>query len=105
MFIDASQLFVHEGNKNKLSPENIDTIVAEYAEHKQVKHFSALVDNKVVAENGYNLSVSSYVEAEDTRPQTDIRELNERIRRIVAHENELRADIDAIIAELEAETL
>lgn len=105
LFIDASQLFVHEGNKNKLSPENIDAIVAEYAEHKQVKHFSALVDNKVVAENGYNLSVSSYVEAEDTRPQTDIRELNERIRRIVAHENELRADIDAIIAELEAETL
>ena len=105
LFIDASQLFVHEGNKNKLSPENIDAIVAEYAEHKQVKHFSALVDNKVVAENGYNLSVSSYVEAEDTRPKTDIRELNERIRRIVAHENELRADIDAIIAELEAETL
>lgn len=105
LFIDASQLFVHEGNKNKLSPENIDAIVTEYAEHKQVKHFSALVDNKVVAENGYNLSVSSYVEAEDTRPQTDIRELNERIRRIVAHENELRADIDAIIAELEAETL
>ena len=48
--------------------------------------------------------MSSYVEAEDTRPEIDIRELNERIRRIVAHENELRAEIDKIIAELEAET-
>lgn len=60
--------------------------------------------NAQVAENGYNLSVSSYVEAEDTRPEIDIRELNDRIRRIVAHENELRAEIDAIIAELESDT-
>ena len=104
LFIDASNLFVHEGNKNKLSPENIETIVAEYAARKGVKHFSALIPNAKVAENGYNLSVSSYVEAEDTRPEIDIRELNDRIRRIVAHENQLRAEIDKIIAELEAET-
>ena len=102
LFIDASQLFVHEGNKNKLSPENIAAIVAEYAERKEVPHFSALVPNAKVAENGYNLSVSSYVEAEDVRPQTDIRELNEQIRRIVARENELRTEIDKIIAELES---
>ena len=69
-----------------------------------MKHFSALIHNSQIAENGYNLSVSSYVEAEDTRPEIDIRELNERIRRIVAHENELRAEIDAIIAELESDT-
>ena len=105
LFIDASNLFVHEGNKNKLSPENIEAIVAEYADRKEVKHFSALVHNAQIAENGYNLSVSSYVEAEDTRPEIDIRELNERIRRIVAHENELRTEIDKIIEELEAETL
>ena len=105
LFIDASKLFVHEGNKNKLSPENIATIVTEYADRKEVKYFSALVDNTDIAENGYNLSVSSYVEAEDTRPQTDIKELNARIARIVEHENKLRVEIDAIIKELESETL
>ena len=104
LFIDASNLFGHEGNKNKLRPEDIEAIVKEYADKKEVPHFSAYVENAVVAENGYNLSVSSYVEAEDTRPETDIRELNERIRRIVDHENQLRAEINAIIAELEAET-
>ncbi len=101
LFIDASNLFVHEGNKNKLSPENIAAIVDGYAGREAVAHFSALIDNAAVAGNGYNLSVSSYVEAEDTRPQTDIRELNARIARIVEHENELRAEIDAIIRELE----
>lgn len=105
LFIDASQLFVHESNKNKLSPDNINAIVVEYADRKVVKHFSALVDNATIAENGYNLSVSSYVEAEDTRPQTDIKELNARIARIVEHENKLRAEIDAIIKEIEAETI
>lgn len=102
LFINASQLFVHEGNKNKLSPENITAIVTEYADRKEIPHFSANVPNSVIAENGYNLSVSSYVEAEDTRPQTDIKELNARIRRIVEHENKLRAEIDAIITELES---
>lgn len=103
LFIDASAEFVHEGNKNKLSPDNIAHIVDEYTNHQIVPHFSALIDNAAIAENDYNLSVSSYVEAEDTRPQTDIKELNEHIRRIVAHENELRAEIDKIIADLEGE--
>jgi type I restriction enzyme M protein len=101
LFINASDLFVHEGNKNKLSPENIASIVDEYANRAEVKHFSAVVDNKAIAENGYNLSVSSYVEAEDTRPKTDIVELNARITKIVERENQLRTEIDAIIAELE----
>ena len=64
-----------------------------------------MVDNAAIAGNDYNLSVSSYVEAEDTRPQTDIKELNERIRRIVARENELRTEIDRIVAELEEDGL
>ena len=105
LFIDASAEFIHEGNKNKLSPENINNILNEYIDRKEVKHFSALVDNAAIAENDYNLSVSSYVEAEDTRPQTDIKELNERIRRIVARENELRTEIDRIVAELEEDGL
>ena len=63
---------------------------------------AAIIDNKIIAENGYNLSVSRYVEAEDTRPQTDIKEFNARI---VEHENRLRAKIDAIIHELESESI
>ena len=101
LFIDASNRFVHEGNKNKLSPDDIKAILDEFIERKEIKHFSALVENRAILDNDCNLSVSSYVEAEDTKPETDIVELNERIQRIVARENELRAEIDKIIAELE----
>ena len=101
LFIDASQRFVHEGNKNKLSPDDIKAVLDEFIERKEIKHFSALVDNRAILDNDCNLSVSSYVEAEDTKPKTDIVELNERIERIVERENALRAEIATIIKELE----
>ena len=102
LFIDASKEFVHEGNKNKLTPENISNILNEYIERKEKPHFSALIDNAVIAENGYNISVSSYVEAESTAEVINIVELNEQIAEIVKRENSLREAIDAIIKNLEA---
>jgi len=101
LFIDASKEFVHEGNKNKLSDANIQTILDEWVNREQVKHFSALVDNSNIAENDYNLSVSTYVEQEDTREKVDIVKLNAELKEIVEKENKLRTEIDKIIAELQ----
>ena len=102
LFINASGEFVHEGNKNKLDEKNIQKILNEWVERKQVPHFSKEVDNSDIAENGYNLSVSSYVEKEDTKEAIDIKELNKKIEDIVKRENELRTAIDEIIKDLEA---
>lgn len=104
-FIDASREFVHEGNKNKLSQENIDRIYITHREKREEPHFSRVVSIGDVEEQGYNLSVSTYVEPEDNREQVDITELNERIAQIVSRENDLRAEIDRIVRELEEETL
>lgn len=100
LFIDASNEFIHEGNKNKLSPDNIEKVLNEYLSREETKHFSALVDNQQIAENDYNISVNSYVEAEETKAKTDIVELNSRIEKIVARENELRQKINNIIKNL-----
>ena len=54
-----------------------------------------------VVENAYNLSVSTYVEAEDTREKVDIVKLNAEIKEIVAREQVLRDEIDKIIADIE----
>ena len=102
LFIDASNEFVHEGNKNKLSDENIARILNAYIERKDEEHFTKLVQNGVISENEYNISVSSYVEAESTGEEVDIVALNEQIAQIVKRENELRSEIDRIISELEA---
>jgi type I restriction-modification system DNA methylase subunit len=59
-----------------------------------------LVSNSEVAEQDYNLSVSTYVEQEDKREVVNITELNAEIGRIVAREDVLRREIAAIVASL-----
>ena len=101
LFIDASSECVKVTNNNKLTPENINKIVDTFAQRAEEAHFSHLAEYSEVQENDYNLSVSTYVEAKDTREKIDIVKLNAEIAQIVARENELRAAIDQIVAEIE----
>lgn len=101
MFIDASKKCIKVTNNNKLTPENIDRIVDIFAKREDVAHFSHLADYAEISENDFNLSVSTYVEPEDTREKIDIKKLNTEIAEIVAREQVLRSEIDKIIAEIE----
>ncbi len=102
LFIDASAQFVRTGNKNKLTAENQQAVLDAFVARSDVDHFARLVDNAEIVDNDYNLSVSSYVEEEDTREAVDIVELNAEIARIVARQAELRTAIDEIVADLES---
>ena len=102
LFIDASKEFVKVTNSNKLTQANIDAIVSAFASREDRQYFSRLVPNAEIADKDYTLSVSTYVEQEDKREKIDIVQLNEQIREIVAREEVLRAEIDKIIAEIEA---
>lgn len=101
LFIDASKECVKVTNSNKLTQENIVNIVSAYAEREDKQYFTRLVPNSEIAEQNYNLSVSTYVEQEDTREKIDIVKLNAEIAEIVAREQVLRDKIDKIIAEIE----
>jgi type I restriction enzyme M protein len=101
LFINASKECVKVTNSNKLTAKNIENIVAAYSARKDVEHYARLVHNEDVEAKEYNLSVSTYVEQEDTREVVDIRKLNAEIEAIVAREDVLRREIAAIIAEIE----
>jgi len=101
LFINASAEFVRGGNKNKLSEENRKNILDAFIKREDKDYFAKLVDNKTIGENDYNIAVSSYVIAEDTREIVDIEELNKKIEKIVARQNELRTAIDKIVEEIE----
>ena len=103
LFIDASAEFVRGGNKNKLSETNRKKILDAFTTRQDAEYFAKLVDNKTIAENDYNIAVSSYVVAEDTHEAVDITELNEKIKNIVARQNELRIAIDEIVKDIEGE--
>ena len=104
LFIDATNECVKVTNNNKLTDDNIQKIVDTFvAKEEKVEYFSRLVPNSEIADQDYNLSVSTYVEPEDTREKIDIKVLNAEIKEIVAREQVLRDDIDKIIAEIEGE--
>lgn len=101
LFIDASDEFERSGNKNKLLLQHQNKVLDAFAVRQNVEFLARLVDNDEIAENGYNISVSSYVEKEDTREAVDIKNLNTEIAGIVTRQSKLRTKIDAIVADLE----
>ena len=101
LFIDATKECIKVTNNNKLTPENIGRIVNTFANRTEEAHFSHLATYEGIAGQEYNLSVSVYVEAEDTRKKIDIVQLNAEIAQIVAREEELRTEINKIIVEIE----
>lgn len=101
IFIDGSAEFTRGGHKNKLTDVHQQRILEALVARESTDHFATVVTNGQIAERDYLLSVSSYVEAEDTRETIDITALNAEISRIVARQTELRVAIDRIVVDLE----
>ena len=101
LFIDASKECVKVTNSNKLTQKNMDAIIDAYTKRADHDHFAMKVANSHIADQDYNLSVSTYVEQKDTREVIDITVLNAEIEEIVAREQALRNEIAKIIAEIE----
>ena len=101
LFIDASSEFVRGGNKNKFNEQNRTKILDAFVKREDSRYFAKLVNNQSIAENDYNIAVSSYVEQEDTREAVDITKLNAEIKQIVVRQSELRTAIDEIVADIE----
>ena len=102
-FIDVSgvDFYKKETNNNIITEEHINKIMAMFDSKEDVEHIAKLVDYEDIVKNDYGLSVSSYVEAKDTREIVDISELNAEIKTTVAKIDKLRTDIDAIIEVIE----
>lgn len=101
-FIDASgeDFFKKETNNNVLTDAHINRIMDMFDSKADVAHVAGTIDNAKIAENDYNLSVSSYIEAKDNRDKVDITQLNAEIAKTVEKIDKLRADIDAIVKEI-----
>ena len=101
IFIDATKECIKVTNNNRLTEDNLQKIVSAFARREEIKHFSHVANYEEIEENDYNLSVTTYVEAEDTREVIDIKKLNAEIEEIVLREAELRDAIRNIIEEIE----
>ncbi|MGM9882063.1 MAG: type I restriction-modification system subunit M [Bacilli bacterium] len=104
LFIDASNEFIRNTNKNKLSDENINNIIELIKNRVSVDNKAYLATYEEIKENDYNISVNSYLKQISEEEQIDIKELNKKIKEIVARENIIRNELDKIIEELESDS-
>ena len=104
LFIDASEEFIRNTNKNKLSDDNINNIIKLLKDRKSVENKAYLAPYEKIKANDYNISVNSYLKITTKEEQIDIKELNKQIKEIVEKENNTRKELDKIIAELESDS-
>ncbi|MGO4549923.1 type I restriction-modification system subunit M [Lysobacter sp. 2RAF19] len=100
-FIDASNLFKKETNNNVLLDDHIEQIMRAFDSKVDVDHFSQSVLVERIAANDYNLTVSSYLEAKETRDVVNIVQLNAELKDTVASIDRLRKQTDALVADIE----
>ena len=103
LFVDASEEFVRNTNKNKLSDANIENILSLLKNRVDVENKAIVVPNEEIAENDYNISVNSYLKTVTDEVEIDIVELNKNIQEIVIKQDQVRKELDAIISELESD--
>ena len=103
LFVDASEEFVRNTNKNKLSEENINNIVNLLFERKTVENKSYLATYEEIKENDYNISVNSYLKSNINEVKIDIEEVNKKLAEIVPRQQQIRNELEKIIKELEVD--
>lgn len=103
LFVDASEEFTRNTNKNKLSEENINNIVGLLKDRKSVENKSYLATYDEVKENDYNISVNSYLKTNTEDNKIDIEEVNKRLDEVVPRQQQIRKELEEIIKELEVD--
>ena len=104
LFVDASEEFIRNTNKNKLSDENINNIINLLKDRKSVENQAYLASYEEIKNNDYNISVNSYLKVVTEEEKIDIKELNKQIKEIVEKEDIIRKELDKIVAELESDS-
>ena len=103
LFVDASNEFIRNTNKNKLSEENINNIISLLKDRKSVENKSYLATYKEIKDNDFNISVNSYLKANTEDKKIDINEVNRKLAEIVPRQQQIREELEEIIKELEVD--
>ena len=103
LFVDASNEFIRNTNKNKLSEENINNIISLLKDRKSVENKSYLATYEEIKDNDYNISVNSYLRANTEDKKIDINEVNRKLAEIVPRQQQIREELEEIVKELEVD--
>lgn len=100
LFIDASQGFVKDGNKNKLRETDIEKIITTFDSFETVEKYAEVIELKTIAENDYNLNISRYVDTTEEEEQVDIMKVIGEIKEIKNSLNSNEEKLNGYLKEL-----
>mgnify|MGYP000642866654 FL=1 len=103
LFVDASEEFVRNTNKNKLSDTNISNIINLLKNRVSVENKAYLATYDEIKENDYNISVNSYLKTNTIEVKIDIEEVNRKLAEIVPRQQQIRKELEEIIRKLESD--
>lgn len=82
LFIDASNEFEKDGNKNKLQEEHIDKIVNTFRERTTIDKFSYVAKINEIKENDYNLNIPRYVDTFEDEEPIDLDAVSNQLKEV-----------------------
>jgi type I restriction enzyme M protein len=80
MFIDASAEFDKVGNKNALTDDHVEKIVATLKARETVDKYAYVAPLSEVAENDYNLNIPRYVDTFEEEDEIDLDEVVSKLQ-------------------------
>lgn len=81
LFIDASNEFKKDKNKNVLTEENINKIYSAYLDRKNIDKYTSLATREEIENNDYNLNIPRYVDTSEPEEEIDLQEVLNQIRK------------------------
>lgn len=100
LFIDASEEYQKDGNKNKLTAENIEKIISTYQSRKTVDKFSYLAPLAEIKENDYNLNIPRYVDTFEEEEPVDLAAVSAELKALDKELETTNAEIKKYCDEL-----
>ena len=82
LFIDASQDFEKQKNKNVLLDEHIDKIVSTYKKREDIERYAHVASFDEIQENDFNLNIPRYVDTFEEEEPVDLVEVNTNLLKI-----------------------
>lgn len=104
LFIDASNDFEKDGNKNKLLPKHINKIVKTYQKREAIDKYSYVATIAEIKENDYNLNIPRYVDTFEEEEPVDLETVSSMLKQLNEDIKKADTEIAAFCKQLNIST-
>ena len=94
LFIDASQEFKKDKNKNTLTDENIRKIVEAYKDRKDIEKYAHVASYEEIEKNDFNLNIPRYVDTSEEEPEIDLAKIDQELDEVGKEIAKVQSELD-----------